>query len=119
MARHAGYAFHQSLRFPGGQLDRVGNIIRVMEQAGFEILDVESLRPHYAHTLRCWVERLQQRWDEARGFVSEPVLRLWRLYMLACAVEFESASLGLYQILAAKRGAQPRGLPLSRADLYA
>ncbi len=114
-----GTRFINRYVFPGGQLDRVGNIIRVMEQAGFEILDVESLRPHYARTLRCWVERLQQRWDEARGFVSEPVLRLWRLYMLACAVEFESASLGLYQILAAKRGAPPRDLPLSRADLYA
>lgn len=114
-----GTRFINRYVFPGGQLDRVGNISRGMEQAGFEILDVESLRPHYARTLRCWVERLQQRWDEARGFVSEPVLRLWRLYMLACAVEFESASLGLYQILAAKRGAQPRDLPLSRADLYA
>jgi cyclopropane-fatty-acyl-phospholipid synthase len=105
--------------FPGGELDSVGNVTLAMERAGLQILDVEALRPHYALTLRRWVERLEQRRDEARALVPEAVVRLWRLYMLACAREFEAGSVGVYQILAAKRGAPPADLPLTRAHLYA
>jgi cyclopropane-fatty-acyl-phospholipid synthase len=105
--------------FPGGELDSVGNVIRAMERAGFEILDVEALRPHYALTLRRWVERLERRREDARGLVPDAVVRLWRLYMLACAREFEAGSIGVHQILAAKRGAPPADLPLTRAHLYA
>ncbi|WP_237288538.1 SAM-dependent methyltransferase [Variovorax sp. PAMC 28711] len=45
--------------FPDGQLDTVSNVQRVMEASGFEIADVESLRSHYALTLRHWVRRLE------------------------------------------------------------
>jgi cyclopropane-fatty-acyl-phospholipid synthase len=41
--------------FPDGQLDAVSNIQRFMEDARFEIADVEGLRAHYALTLRAWV----------------------------------------------------------------
>lgn len=79
---------------PGGELDSLGNVVRAMERAGLEILDVEALRPHYALTLRHWVERLERRREEARAHVPEATLRLWRLYMLACAREFEAGSIG-------------------------
>ena len=38
-----------------------------MERAGWEVLDVENLRLHYARTCRQWAERLQARADEARA----------------------------------------------------
>jgi len=41
--------------FPDGELDCVSNIQLGMERAGFEIHDVEGLRPHPALTLRNWV----------------------------------------------------------------
>ncbi|MCU0896757.1 MAG: class I SAM-dependent methyltransferase [Burkholderiales bacterium] len=104
--------------FPGGELDSVGNVIRAMERAGLEILDVEALRPHYALTLRRWVERLERRRDAARALVPEAVVRLWRLCMVACAREFEAGSIGVYQILAARRGAPPADFPLTRTHLY-
>ncbi len=47
------------LLFPGGELDCVRNIQMGKEHAGFEIHDVERLRPHYALTLRHWVHRLE------------------------------------------------------------
>lgn len=104
--------------FPDGQLDSVSSIQRFMEDAGFEIGDVEGLRPHYALTLRHWVCRLEQRHGRALQYVSEATFRVWRLYMAACALEFESGALGIYQVLAAKRAATATHLPLTRRHLY-
>jgi cyclopropane-fatty-acyl-phospholipid synthase len=104
--------------FPDGQLDSISNIQKVMEDAYFEITDVEGLRPHYARTLRAWVQRLERRHARALEYVSEATYRVWRLYMSACALEFESAHLGVYQILAGKRGGAPACLPLTRRHLY-
>ena len=105
--------------FPDGELDCVSNIQLGMERAGFEIHDVEGLRPHYALTLRHWVQRLEANRDAALREVDEPTYRVWRLYMAACALDFEAGTTGVYQILASRpnRGEWP--VPLSRGDLYA
>lgn len=104
--------------FPDGELDTVSNVQRAMERSGFEILDVEALRPHYALTLRHWVRRLEQRREEALRHVAEPIYRIWRLYMAACALQFERGDLGVYQVLAARRIAGSNPVPLTRRDLY-
>ena len=51
--------------FPDGELLDVGRVRLAMEAAGFEVRDVESLREHYALTLRRWVANLEAGWDEA------------------------------------------------------
>jgi len=105
--------------FPDGQLDTIGNVQRVMEQSKFEIADVEGLRPHYAMTLRHWVARLEGNRARALQYVNEATYRVWRLYMAACALQFESGEIGIYQVLASKRaaGVVP-DLPLTRRHLY-
>ncbi len=104
--------------FPDGQLDTVSSISRRMECAKFEITDCESLRAHYALTLRQWVARLEQHHDEVLKTVSESTYRIWRLYMAASALEFEGGELGIYQILATKRNVGLNVLPLTRRHLY-
>jgi cyclopropane-fatty-acyl-phospholipid synthase len=104
--------------FPDGQLDTMSNIQRGMERAGFEIADVEALRPHYARTLRHWVERLGQHHELALQYVNEATYRVWRLYMAACALEFESGDIGVYQLLASKRAGNAASLPWTRRHLY-
>jgi cyclopropane-fatty-acyl-phospholipid synthase len=104
--------------FPDGELDTVSNIQRAMEHSQFEILDVEGLRPHYALTLRHWVQRLEQNHATAIRYVDESTYRIWRLYMAASAMEFESGELGLYQILAVPRGSAQRPLPMTRHYMY-
>ena len=104
--------------FPDGELDTVSNVQRGMERAGFEILDVEGLRSHYALTLRHWVQRLESRREEALRHVNDATYRVWRLYMAASALEFEAAGTGIYQILTGKRGAGGPATPLTRRDLY-
>jgi cyclopropane-fatty-acyl-phospholipid synthase len=104
--------------FPDGQLDTVSNIQRVMENSKFEIADVEALRPHYALTLRHWVARLEQNRSRALQYVNEATYRVWRLYMAACALQFESGEIGIYQVLASKRASGNTALPLTRRHLY-
>ena len=104
--------------FPDGQLDTISNIQREMERAHFEIADVEALRPHYALTLRHWVARLEQHHDHALEYVSESTFRVWRLYMAACALEFESGEIGVYQVLASKRNQGTASMALTRCHLY-
>ena len=60
--------------FPDGELIDVGDTVLAMEAAGFEVRDVESLREHYARTLRRWVANLQtplgrggRRWSASGG----------------------------------------------------
>ena len=104
--------------FPDGQLDTISNIERVMERAKFEIADVEALRPHYAMTLRHWVAGLERNRSRALCHVNESTYRVWRLYMAACALQFESGEIGIYQVLANKREAGLPDLPLTRRHLY-
>ncbi len=104
--------------FPDGQLDTVSNIQLLMERAKFEIADVEALRCHYALTLRHWVDRLEQHHEQALQYVSEATYRVWRLYMAACALEFESGEIGIYQVLAGKITDGTSVLPLTRQHIY-
>jgi cyclopropane-fatty-acyl-phospholipid synthase len=104
--------------FPDGQLDNISNIQHVMERARFEIADVEALRPHYAMTLRHWVARLERNRARALQYVNEATYRVWRLYMAACALEFEAGDIGIYQVLAGKRATGSLPLPLTRRYMY-
>jgi cyclopropane-fatty-acyl-phospholipid synthase len=104
--------------FPDGQLDNISNIQHVMERARFEIADVEALRPHYALTLRHWVARLERNHTRALQYVNEATYRVWRLYMAACALEFEAGHIGIYQVLAGKRARGNLPVPLTRRYLY-
>ena len=81
--------------------------------------DVEGLRPHHALTRRHWVQRLEAHRDAALREVGESTYRVWRLYMAACALDFEAGTTGVYQILASKPNAGKWPVPLSRGDLYA
>ena len=113
-----GMEFIKRYVFPDGELDSVSNVQRVMEQTGFEICDVEALRPHYALTLRHWVSRLETQRKEALAHVSEATYRVWRLYMAGSAAQFEQGAIGVYQILAANRQDGLVDLPLTRHDIY-
>jgi len=110
--------FINSHVFPDGELDIVSNIQRRMEDACFEIFDVESLRPHYAFTLRHWVSRLDAKSEEIIRLVGERTYRIWRLYMTGSALQFEQGATGIYQILAVRKENGFPNLPLTRRDLY-
>jgi len=98
--------------FPDGELVAVEDAIGFARRAGFELLDVQSLRPHYALTLKAWVERLEASADRARELVDEEVYRTWRIYMAAARRGFEDGSLDVAQLLLARPGVNgPAELP--------
>ena len=112
-------AFIRKYVFPDGELIPLGEMDVIAERAGFEVRDVESLREHYALTLKHWVERLEAHQEEARQQVDERTYRVWRLYMAGCSHAFTTARLSIHQTLLSKpdRSGQSH-LPWSRADLY-
>ncbi|MGY6020218.1 class I SAM-dependent methyltransferase [Streptomyces spinosirectus] len=88
--------------FPDGELAPIGTTVTQLERAGFEVRDVESLREHYALTLRRWVANLEVEWARAMRLTSPGRARVWRLYMAACALAFERNRIGVNQVLAVR-----------------
>ena len=105
--------------FPDGKLTGAHDVIAAAEGAGFEVRDVESLREHYAMTLRHWVRALEEKTDDATALVGDRHFRIWRLYMAAFARAFAKASINVIQTLLAKPDARGNSnIPLTREDLY-
>ncbi len=104
--------------FPDGELARIGTVINAMEQAGFEVVDVEGLRRHYALTLRCWVRELEANRERAIEQVGEASYRVWRLYMAGSAYYFDEGSINVFQVLAG-HDREPLAIALRRDELYA
>jgi cyclopropane-fatty-acyl-phospholipid synthase len=76
---------------------------------------VESLREHYALTLRAWVANLERDWDEAVRLTSAGRARVWRIYMAVSALAFEAGRIGINQVLAVKPGPDgASGMPRTR-----
>jgi cyclopropane-fatty-acyl-phospholipid synthase len=99
--------------FPDGELHEVGGIVTMLHETGFEVRHLESLREHYALTLRRWVDNLDARWAEACAEVGERRARVWKLYMAACAVGFERHWTQVHQTLVVKPvGGEVSNLPL-------
>lgn len=94
--------------FPDGELAPIGTTVTQLERAGFEVRDVESIREHYALTLRHWVTNLEAQWARAVALTSPGRARVWRLYMAASAVAFERNRIGVNQVLAV-RTPEPSG----------
>ena len=99
--------------FPDGELHPLSRVVESMERAGLELRDAESLREHYALTLRRWVANLAAHRDAAVAEAGAERERIWRLYMTGSALAFERGDISVQQLLAAAPGASP-GLPLSR-----
>ncbi len=100
--------------FPDGEMISLGEMVGALETGGFEVLDVEALRRHYALTLRAWVRRLEENWDEAVRLTSLGRARIWRLYMASSALGFEAGITGVNQVLVQRAGAAEP--PLRRTD---
>ncbi len=113
-------SFIRKYVFPDGELMSLAENLAPAERAGFEVRDAESLREHYALTLRHWIRRLEANREEALRQVDERTYRVWRLYMAGCAHAFNTARLSIHQALLSKPDGDGRAhLPMNRADLYA
>jgi cyclopropane-fatty-acyl-phospholipid synthase len=110
--RRQRMSFTDRFVFPDGELHEVGSVVSAMQKAGFEARHAESLREHYALTLRRWVANLEAGWDDAVRAAGLGRARVWRLYMAASALGFEADDLQIHQVLATATTGGVSGLPL-------
>ncbi len=103
--------FIQRYVFPDGELHEIGATISAMQESGFEARHMETLRLHYARTLRAWVDNLERHWDDAVAEVGRGRAWVWRLYMAGSAVAFERGEIQVNQVLAVHDGTRHE-LPL-------
>ena len=103
--------------FPGGELASLADTVRAAEDAGFEVLDVENLRPHYALTCRAWVRNLQANEEACLRLVGRETYRTWLLYLAGSALAFEEGVTEVHQVLMAKR-ANPGARRMTREYMY-
>lgn len=105
--------------FPHGELPHVSLALREMSAAGLEVLDVESLRRHYARTCEAWSNNLESRRSDAVEIVGERNFRIWQIYLAGCAYGFSHGWMNLYQVLCSKaENRELRHVPLTRDFMY-
>ena len=111
--------FVEKYVFPHGELPHVSLALREMSSAGLEVMDIETLRLHYAKTLWHWSERLEANLDRAQEYAGDKRLRIWRAYLAGCAHAFAQRWVSIHQMLAVKTGDPTNNpLPWSRDWIY-
>ena len=98
--------------FPGGHVPAIKTIISDIAELELELIDVESLRRHYGKTLEHWAKNFENALPIIEKTKDETFIRMWRLYLNACAASFNCGNINVHQILFAK--GVNNGLPLTR-----
>ncbi len=99
LASRNTYTWIQKYIFPGGLLPSTEAIIAITERhTQLRTVDILSLRPHYAATLRLWRERFFERRDAVAALGFDDVFhRMWELYLAYSEAGFRSGYLDVYQ----------------------
>ena len=95
--------------FPDGDLASPGFIESALHDAGFEVVNQENLRQHYALTLHHWNANLKANWADAVKQVGYERAKVYGLYLAACELNFELNGIQVHQFLAVKPDKE--GLP--------
>jgi cyclopropane-fatty-acyl-phospholipid synthase len=93
-------AFSERFVFPDGVPLPLSRIELALERAGLVTNHVEGLAEDYEHTLRHWIARYEERYDEAVRLAGEQRARVWRLYLRAARLGFETGWASIYQVRA-------------------
>ena len=107
-AAPGGGAFIESYIAPDMHMRPVWSTTRFLQDAGFEVRDIEAMREHYVTTVERWIDTFESRYSEFVAMVGEETARVWRLYLVGGALTFEEGRMGVDQFLAVK--ATPEGL---------
>ncbi|MCK9515409.1 MAG: cyclopropane-fatty-acyl-phospholipid synthase family protein [Ottowia sp.] len=118
-ATHGGGDFIDRYVFPDGELPHISKILHAMQRSGLEPIDAESLRRHYAQTLRCWSDTFEAKSEKLRTMVADKTWRIWRMYLVGCQWAFENDEVSVFQVLAHRAGQHSDTLPRSRRWMYA
>jgi len=104
-------AFTRKYIFPGGYIPALSETLAASEKSRLIVTDVETLRLHYALTLRQWYARTLAHEAEIVAMMGVRFFRMWCFYLAGATAAFESGGMGNYQIQFAR---SRRALPLAR-----
>lgn len=99
LREYPGDAWIKKYIFPGGVIPSLREILSIAGDENFYTLDVESLRRHYNKTLLCWNENVQKHRKEIEKMFDVRFMRMWELYLCACAATFQNGVIDLHQVL--------------------
>ncbi len=102
LKEHPGDVWIKKYIFPGGVVPSLREMLYCAAEDGFHTMDVENLRLHYNRTLLCWRKNYETQLDKVRTMFDERFVRMWDLYLSACAATFHNGIIDLHQILLTK-----------------
>jgi len=104
-------AFTDKWVFPGGYIPALSETVAASEKVRLIATDVETLRLHYARTIREWYARAVEQREAIVALYDERFYRLWTFYLAGAATAFESGGMCNYQIQYTRNR---HALPLTR-----
>ena len=104
-------AFTRKYIFPGGYIPALSETVAASEKFRLIASDVETLRLHYAHTIRAWYANCMAHREKIIALYDERFFRMWTFYLAGAATVFEHGGMGNYQIQYIR---SRRALPVTR-----
>jgi cyclopropane-fatty-acyl-phospholipid synthase len=84
--------------FPGYHVPSLSQMVTASEKVRLIASDVETLRLHYALTLRHWLDRTAKARATIVAMYDERFFRMWEFYLAGGIVAFENGAMNNYQI---------------------
>ncbi len=84
--------------FPGYHLPSLSEMCSASEEVRLIVSDVETLRLHYAYTLRHWLKNVEANRGEIERMYDARFYRMWEYYLAGGIVMFESGAACNYQV---------------------
>jgi cyclopropane-fatty-acyl-phospholipid synthase len=84
--------------FPGYHLPSLSQMSAASEKVRLIASDVETLRLHYAYTLKHWFDRTRAAEAEITAMYDERFYRMWLFYLAAALVMFDNGAACNYQV---------------------
>jgi cyclopropane-fatty-acyl-phospholipid synthase len=91
-------AFTRKYIFPGGYIPALSETLAASEKFRLIAADVETLRLHYAKTIRAWYANCMAHREQIVALHDERFFRMWTFYLAGAATVFEHGGMGNYQI---------------------
>ena len=97
--------------FPGGYNPALSEIVRASERSKLILADVETLRLHYALTIRHWYDRVTAHRAEIEALYDARFFRMWQFYLAGAWAAFRYGGMVNYQLQYIRRR---DALPITR-----
>ena len=97
--------------FPGGYIPALSELVVESERAGWQMMDVEAMRFHYALTLEEWYRRTLRHRAQIVAMYDERFYRMWQFYLAGAERSFRHGAMVNWQLVYVKDRA---AIPMTR-----